>query len=306
MAVMLRLMDDIRQLVREVQRGRTGVSGESVRGEVPEREPGELRVMTFNVRGALHPDGLNAWRRRAALSVEVIRRWKPDLIGFQEFQRGNERTYARELPGYGMELGPKYQNRMPYAYNAVLWDPEKVELVERGGFWISETPERFSGSWGTRQVRSANLLRLRLAGTDREFLHLNTHLDHRSVPARQNGARLIVDRLEKLRDMPAVVTGDFNAEPGRLVYRTFEEAGFADTHVLCGVGRQKTFHRFEGERFARGSGREFRMDWVLVRGGSGGSWKALGAEVVPDCDPPVFPSDHYPVVARLRLVGSGE
>lgn len=45
-----------------------------------------VHVMSFNVRGASHMgDGVNVWERRAA-----IRRYEPDLIGFQEFHHGNE------------------------------------------------------------------------------------------------------------------------------------------------------------------------------------------------------------------------
>lgn len=295
---MRHFVGEVIRVLGETSRGRSGVSGEAVRDLVPEREAGELRVMTFNVRGSFHPDGNNAWGKRAPLNVDVIRRWKPDLIGFQEFQRGNRATYEKELPGYESRLGPKYQNGKPHAFNAIFWDAERLELVDSGGFWLSRTPEKFSRSWTTSQIRSANWLRFRLIPENKEFIHLNTHLDHRSPPARQNGTRLIVHELEDMRDTPTIVTGDFNAEPGKLAYRTFIEADFEDTHLLAGNRRAKTFHRFQGEKFIRGNERELRMDWILVRGGT---WKTSSHHVVHDCEPPVFPSDHYPVVARLSL-----
>lgn len=298
---MRRLVDDVRQLIREARRGRTGIAGEARCDAVPEREPGELRVMTFNVRGALHPDGKNAWKKRAALSADVIQRWHPDLIGFQEFQRGNLKAYEKYLPDYEKFLGPKYQSGNPHAFNAVFWDRRRVEPIEQSGFWLSETPDDFSGSWETRQIRSANLLRLRLVPENREFLFLNTHLDHRSVHARRNGTKLITSRLEASRDSPTIVTGDFNAEPGKPVYRTFMEAGFEDVHVRCGNPKAKTFHRFEGDTFGKNSEKEFRMDWVLVRDGAGGNWTTMSCDAIKDSDPPVFPSDHYPVTARLHL-----
>ncbi|WP_119069056.1 endonuclease/exonuclease/phosphatase family protein [Rubrobacter indicoceani] len=298
---MRRLVDDVRQLVREARRGRTGIAGESRRDAVPEREPEELRVMTFNIRGALHPDGKNAWNRRAALNVDVIRCWKPDLIGFQEFQRGNLKTYKEHLPEYEKALGPRYQNGRPHAFNAVFWSASRMELLDASGFWLSETPDEFSGSWETRQIRSANLLRFRLP-ENREFVFLNTHLDHRSIPARQNGSKLITEKLEPHRDTPAIITGDFNAEPGKPAHGIFSEAGFKDTHLLCGNPPTKTFHRFEGESFGREAKRELRMDWILVRDGPDARWTAIASHIVRDCDPPVFPSDHYPVTTRLQLV----
>ncbi len=258
--------------------------------------------MSFNVRGARRSDGKNAWDKRASLNVDVIRRWAPDLIGFQEFQRGNQETYERELSGYESILGPKYENRKPHAFNAIFWDAGRLELLESGGFWLSETPDEFSGAWDTAQKRSANWLHFRLLPEDREFIHLNTHLDHKSAPARQKGTKLIVEKLDAMDGAPKIVTGDFNAEPGKLAHETFSEAGFEEAHVQAGNPRAKTFHRFQGESFSpKKSGREWRMDWVFLRDGDGGSWDVNSCDIIRDCDPPVFPSDHYPVVVRLFL-----
>src|SRR5919202_1210886 len=120
-----------------------------------------LPLMTFNVRGSHHPDGENAWENRAALNVATIKRHAPELIGFQELQDGNLRAYETELSGYEHSLGPRYENRRPHAHNAIFWDSSRLGLVRAGGFWLSETPERFSRSWDTRQVRSLNWALLR-------------------------------------------------------------------------------------------------------------------------------------------------
>lgn len=298
---MRRLAGEAIRLLEESRRS-SGTSGESRRDPVPERESEELRVMSFNVRGARRSDGKNAWEKRAALNVEVIERWAPDLIGFQEFQRGNREVYERELSGYESRPGPRYENRKPHAFNAIFWNPERLELLDAGKFWLSETPEEFSGAWDTAQKRSANWVRFRLRPEGVEFVHLNTHLDHKSVPARQKGTKLIVEKLDAMGAIPQVVTGDFNAEPGNAVHETFTEAGFEDSHVLAGNPRTNTFHRFEGDDFTpKKANREGRMDWVMIRDGDGGKWSVDSCYVIRDCDPPVFPSDHYPVAARLQL-----
>ena len=49
-----------------------------------------VRVMSFNVRGASHrSDGANLWEKRAAMNIETIRRYGPDVIGFQECHNEN-------------------------------------------------------------------------------------------------------------------------------------------------------------------------------------------------------------------------
>ncbi|MEJ7654815.1 MAG: endonuclease/exonuclease/phosphatase family protein [Chloroflexia bacterium] len=132
------------------------------------------KIMTFNIRGAVHDDGENAWPKRAALNVETIRRADPDLIGFQEFQDGNREYYDRELTGYERCVGPRYGNAEPYEYAAIYWKPDRLSLVDSGGFWLSTTPDEYSGAWETVCIRCAAWVRLRPADGGREFLHLNT------------------------------------------------------------------------------------------------------------------------------------
>lgn len=266
--------------------------------------PENFKLMSFNVRGSQRKDGENAWKRRSSLNVRIIEEYAPDLIGFQEHQIGNRKVHDAELRGYERISGPRYENREPHAHNAIYWRADRLELVERGGFWLSDTPEAFSKSWGARHVRSANWARFRLLPGGEEFVHLNTHLDHISGRARMEGARLILRRLEGLGgDLPVVLTGDFNCDPGSKTYGIFAEAGFADAHLAARNGRTNTFHRFQGKGFRpKKSGREARLDWILLRDAlRDGEWNVRSCEVIRDAAPPVYPSDHYPVLARLSM-----
>ncbi len=177
-----------------------------------------LRVMTFNIRGFYHPDdGANEWQHRESLHFETIRRCAPDLIGLQEAQTGNLKAYHRELPGYHWMAWPEYGDAPPHEWPAIYWRPDRLRPIDSGGFWLSETPERHSGSWDTDCIRSAAWVKFRCVATGATIVHVNTHLDHRSELARVNGAALIIARLDELqRDgAAAVVTGDFNTVPGR-------------------------------------------------------------------------------------------
>lgn len=262
--------------------------------------------MSFNLRGSQHRDGDNEWPRRARLNVDCIRGCAPHLVGFQEFQEGNLKTYDEELPGYERTLGPGYENRRPFAYNAVYWDPTRLHLLDEGEFWLSETPERRSRSWEASHVRSASWARFRLS-SGAEFLHLNTHLDHKSGRARVESSRLIIRSLDGLIGgaLPTLVTGDFNCNPGSKTYGLYESAGFSDAHLLVGNEPENTFHRFLGQDFVpKNPQSEARLDWVLLRDGASIRWEARSCSVVRDEAPPVYPSDHYPVVADLTLLSS--
>jgi endonuclease/exonuclease/phosphatase family metal-dependent hydrolase len=230
-----------------------------------------IRVMSFNVRGSSNEsDGVNAWNNRAALNVETIVRHAPHVIGFQEFQNGNLDTYSEMLPGYSYVLGPKAGNRYPYEFNAIFFDPTRLELLDSGGFWISTTPERYSSSWQTRCVRSVNWTNLRCLDTNLSFLHFNTHLDHISRSARVEGSKLLLRKVAETQvsqenPPPAIVTGDFNCAPGSIPHRNLTEDGFVDTYLAAGNEENDevyTYHAFKGPRYpvARRRGDANRLD----------------------------------------------
>jgi endonuclease/exonuclease/phosphatase family metal-dependent hydrolase len=272
-----------------------------------------LRVMSFNVRGSFHDAARkNAWRNRAALNVATIKRYAPDVIGLQESQRGNLATYRRHLPRYARIRGPKYGNAFPYDSNVILYDPEKLRALDTGGFWLSETPEKHSRSWGTRVARSATWALFVLTNTNLSVLHLNTHLDHVSAPARREGSHLIVEKIAEISDLPGetpavILTGDFNARPDSATHKNLTESGFMDTFLAAGNEEDQsanTFHAFQGTSYrdkhpARGPR---RIDWILLKDPRG-RLETESHSIIRDAeeDAGLYPSDHYPIVADFRL-----
>jgi endonuclease/exonuclease/phosphatase family metal-dependent hydrolase len=212
------------------------------------------------------------------------------------------------LPQYAHVLGPRYGNRAAHSFNAIFFHVRRLELLDSGGFWLSETPERYSASWETRVVRSANWVHLRFSETGRSFLHLNTHLDHVSRIARAKGSKLILRRLAA-EEGPVVVTGDFNCRPGTPVYRNFVRGGFVDTYLAAGnedTASANTFHAFEGTRFrdAHPERGPRRLDWILLKD-LRNRLRIETHRIVRDGDERsgLYPSDHYPVLTELALTG---
>ena len=58
-----------------------------------------------------------------------------------------------------------------------------------------------------------------------------------------------------------------------------------------------TFHGFRGVESARNSG---RIDWILMRGPA----SFISSDIITDARNGQLPSDHFPVVARVRLTAS--
>ena len=256
-----------------------------------------IRVMTFNVQGAQYPaEGVNSWPRRVALNVATIKRAAPDLIGFQEVQEAHLDVYRRELTDYCFHLGPD-------ATCAIFWSAARFALEEAGGFYLSTTPHRRSTSWNASCARVATWVRLRPGGSGGALLHVNTHLDHVSREARIEGTNLILRWLDtEGRGAPVVLTGDFNAPDDTPPYDLLEAAGFVDTYA--DRPEVHTFHRFQGATFVPIVPVMLRLDRILTRDGDR-SLRNEGCAIVTDADPPLYPSDHYPVVTDLLLEGGG-
>ncbi|MBI5285483.1 MAG: endonuclease/exonuclease/phosphatase family protein [Chloroflexi bacterium] len=134
-----------------------------------------------------------------------------------------------------------------------------------------------------------------------------THRDHVSEQARVSGSRLILSRLRDLQadGSVAIVTADFNARPRSPTHRLYTDAGFTDAYLAAGHAdhpeRSFTYHGWRGREFRREGAEPVRIDWILVRDGARWRARVTSCEIVRDAAPPVYPSDHYPVVADLLI-----
>lgn len=256
-----------------------------------------FRVMSFNVRMVNDRDGANNWADRASLNVRVIRDAAPDLIGFQELQQAHLEVYLEHLPGYEHVLGPGVSTPVNQEHPAVFWNPARFRLLASGGFYLSPTPEEWSRGWDSACPRGATWARFRVA--DEEVVFVNTHLDHDGEVARIQGSRLIVDRVERIGDggAPTIITGDFNAGPLTPTQHVYLQAGFKDA---CEGLDEPSFHGFRGKARRRPRPTDDRIDWILIRNGAR-RLRVVDAGLVRDAEPPLYPSDHYPVVADLVL-----
>ena len=59
-----------------------------------------------------------------------------------------------------------------------------------------------------------------------------------------------------------------------------------------------TNHGWRGYPFDRADDTPQRIDWIMLRDGAS-TLRAASCEIVRDAAPPVYPSDHYPVVVDV-------
>ena len=257
-----------------------------------------LRVATFNLRFASDKKP-NSWGERRPTMRACIQELAPDVMGTQEGVYSQLKDIAADLPDYEwIGLGRDGGSRGEFM--AIFYRKERLEPLEFDHFWLSDTPNVIaSTNWGNTNRRMTTWVRFRERAHGREFYVFNTHLDHALLSAREKGARLIRQRVQEVatNNLAVLLIGDFNAEPGKeKTYDLFLEGNlFADTWHTARTRRNddlNTFHNFHGAR--KGT---FRIDWILTRG----PWECDANEVVVFSRDGQFPSDHHPVLARLRL-----
>lgn len=256
-----------------------------------------ILVMTFNLRYASSRPP-NSWPERRPVMRDCLREVGPDLIGTQEGLYAQLKDLAADLPDYAW-IGTGRDGGSRGEFMAVFYRRERFEPLEFDHFWLSDTPEVIgSSTWGNSNRRMVTWVKFRDQRTHREFYFWNTHLDHQIQLAREKAAALIRQRVEALATrLPVLLVGDFNATAGaNPAYDILvKDGGFTDTWLSAAVRRGDevdTFHNFNGPRAGTN-----RIDWILSRG----PVQTDLTQIVTCHKDGQYPSDHFPVIARVRL-----
>ena len=278
--------------------------------------PLELAVMSFNIRYGTANDGPDAWPRRRETVFALLRGEAPDLIGVQEALRFQLDEIAQAVSGYG-EIGVGRDDGLEAGeYAAILYATARLRVLDSGTFWLSDTPAvPGSMSWGNSITRICTWARFAEIGSGRAFYLFNLHLDHRSQLSRERSVELLAERIAvRLHPDPVIVTGDFNAgeENPAILYLTGKrERAVSDTSVAAVAGQaptpprlRDTFRVLHPEADEVGTFNGFRgdtagekIDFVFVDE----AWDVLSAAIRRTAVGGRYPSDHFPVTARLRL-----
>jgi len=260
---------------------------------------GQLRVLTWNVWWRFGP-----WEQRQPAIAATIERLAPDIVCLQEAwpeavgalaeRLGFHKAYASRIDFDGVPFGNGILSRWPLAGHEVLPLPAPAELDEHRTCLRADVDHPD----GPIQVFCT---------------HLNWRFDHSHV--RQEQVRAICRFVASSpgRRYPAVLCGDFNAEPDSDEIRMLTgktavpepKLFFHDAWVAAGRRGD------DGAGFTWSNTNPFarvdleydrRIDYVFAGWPkSGGLGQVLDCEVV-GCDPVdgVWPSDHFAVLATLR------
>ena len=267
-------------------------------GGSPQPEYADVSVVSFNIRvDNSAQDGANRWSERRQAAVHMLRREKPVVMGLQEAQAHQITWLARSCTDYawyglGRDTGTPPPETDSYAREetmAIFWRTSEAELLDKGTFWLSETPGKVSKlpSADYRRTCTWGLFRLRATGT--KFYFFNTHLATESVP-RGEQIGILIAEMKRVNDkrLPAFLTGDFNADTGEAAFAYLSDAR-ASAPLTDGRATWNDYGQASGTK---------RYDHVLYLPGR---CVPRRFRVLTDDYGAPYISDHYPVMAVFGL-----
>jgi len=265
----------------------------SVSGQSKKETP--LNIITYNIRYNNKGDGVNAWPERKDKVAGLLRFHKADIFNVQEAlieQINDLKNSFPEFESYG--LG-RDDGKEAGEHMTVFFMKSRFEKLDQGTFWLSETPEKPGMGWDAACNRTCTWLKLKDKITKKTFFVFNTHLDHRGRKAREEGVKLILNRIAEINkeNLPLILTGDFNlvkeSDSVQSILKVLDDS--RDKSLTPPYGPEGTSGGFAV------SDRSRIIDFIFIND----KVKVLRHGILSDSFGLFYPSDHKPSLAEVQL-----
>lgn len=280
----------------------------------------ELVIGSYNIRYYNSGDEQagEVWSTRCKVMCDQMNFEAPDAFGAQEATYAQILDMVAQLDGYAYSGRGRDDGEREGEYACIFYRTDRLELLDEGTFWLSETPEQVSYGWDAACRRVCSWAKLRQKQTGFTFYHFNLHMDHVGTVARREAARLVVARIESIAcGAPVVLTGDFNVDQNDEIYSIFTLSPLLKDSYTA--SRMRFAENGTYIAFDPNAKTESRIDHIFVspqfavdRYGilTNGYWTAIdNASATNNHNGPAqvtvtkyrhhTPSDHYPVIAKM-------
>ncbi len=265
-----------------------------------------FRVMSFNIRLPVQSDGINYWDLRRPLVASTIRYHEADIIGVQEAFRRQLDEMTTDLPEYGwFGLCRTDGSVLPDPdgeFSAILYRKDRFERLDGNTFWLSETPEvAGSKGWDAAFPRIVTWAKFKDMKSGKLFFYFNTHFDHMGEQAREESARLILQKINEIAGKePVILSGDFNStdtsKPYQLLTDQQSTYGMTDALYVSKSPHHGPLGSFSSSFTLPGVG-DYRIDFIFIRN----RITVLKHAILSDSWDGRLPSDHLPVFAEISF-----
>lgn len=272
----------------------------STRDPISDSDTSVIDLMTFNIRFGTANDGINHWDNRREQVVDMITQHAPDVLGLQEALDFQVDYIAKEMPHYDVYYVGRDDGDKQGESSAIFYQKNRFKLADHGTFWFSDTPSVPSTHWGNNHLRICSWVRLEDKSNNNSFYVYNLHLDHISQNSREKSTVLLAQTISQRKHSdPYIVMGDFNMtldNPGmKYLLKDNVETPYppliSTWHSKHPQSERRSGHGFKGQ--TEGSA----IDHILVEKKTSISKADIDQRKIDGR----YPSDHYPVTARIKL-----
>jgi endonuclease/exonuclease/phosphatase family metal-dependent hydrolase len=262
----------------------------SVRGQ-------EYIVGSFNLRYDNAGDKGNRWEVRGPVAANLLRFHQFDIFGTQEGLKNQLDDLDKWLPEYTHYGLGRDDGKDKGEHSAIFYRKDKFKLLEKGDFWLSETPDKPGLGWdATCCNRICSWVKLQDLASGKTFYYFNAHFDHQGKVARIESGKLIVRKIREIAGgSPAIFSGDLNGGQQSDWYQTLAASG-----LLTDTYSQVKYPYVNNSSF-NGWGKDNDgyqiIDHVFVTEG----FMASRWGILTDTYHGKFVSDHFPVLVQVKL-----
>ena len=286
--------------------------------ETVSNEDTTIKTMSFNIRCFFtEKNKQNNWENRKDHISEVINKYSPDVVGFQEVTQPQFKyliesmkdTYAYvglSRSGMGLKRGDILIKSTSPANNlfnllycsiiseatVVFYKKSRFELLDYQTIWLSETPDKPSKGWDAGYKRISTKLELKDHFTGNEFTLINNHLDNEGETARQNSVKIINEWASEADKI--IIMGDFNFEEKCDLYNSLKKDVLSDIKYLA--PEEKSDNGFTYNGFGEPVFDE-PIDFILVKENQ---VNILSYKIIKDTyGENYYISDHFPIMGEI-------
>ena len=261
----------------------------------------QVNVMTFNIRYNNPSDSLNAWPYRKDKVASQILFHEVHLLGVQEALHDQMEDLKSRLPGFKYIGVGRDDGKEKGEYSAIFYDTTKLTALQHETFWLSQTPAvAGSKSWDAAITRIVTWAKFQDIKSGKIFFAFNTHFDHIGKVARRESARILIQKVKDIAgDIPAVITGDFNAIPTDEPIQVITDPG-NDLHLINSIQNPANPHYGPTGTFNAFGPKEIHdqpIDYIFLKN----NWKVIKHATISQSWSGRFASDHFAVFASLAL-----
>lgn len=257
----------------------------------------EIKVMSFNIRLDVASDGENRWDLRKEKVAGLMNYYAPDFIGSQEVLHHQLTYLVQNLPGYGFIGGGRDDGKEAGEYSCIFYNQNNFTLIQQQTFWLSPTPGIPSKGWDAALNRVCTYGLFKNKKTKQLIWVFNTHFDHIGTVARQESAKLIIQKIAEVntKNYPVVLTGDFNLKPEEqpVQYISSKMHNARSVSKLV-YGNADTWNGFKFMEQPKGT-----IDYIFINHHE--KLSVAKFATLTDSYDLKYPSDHFPIMATLLL-----